>query len=275
MTQEAAIEYALSKKEPASSPESEATSSRVWEDILARSEQEVAVLLSRGLTNRQVAKELVSSERTVDPHEFEHITLVRLLIAQGEHREALGLLERLLEAAEAGGRGGSVIEILVLKALALQAQNDTPNALAALQRALSLAEPEGYVRTFVDEGAPMATLLKQLLKTYKTQQPSAAEPEVSLEYVRKLLEALGEEVMVVTKVPHARGKAGLLVEPITERELEVLRLLASDFSNREIAKKLYVSLDTVKSHLKHIYGKLGARSRYQAVDRARELDLLQ
>jgi LuxR family maltose regulon positive regulatory protein len=206
--------------------------------------------------------------------DFEYITLARLLIAQGEHHGALGLLERLLEAAEAGGRGGSVIEILVLKALVLQAQNDIPNALATLQRALSLAEPEGYVRTFVDEGPPMATLLKQLLKTHKTQQPGAAEPEVSLDYIGRLLKALGEEVMVVTKV-RAREKAGLLVEPITERELEVLRLLASGLSNREIAKKLYVSLDTVKSHLKHIYGKLGARSRYQAVDRARELDLLQ
>jgi tetratricopeptide (TPR) repeat protein len=199
MTQEAAIEYALSEKEPASSPESEATSSGVREDVLSRREQEVAVLLSRGLTNRRIAKELLISERTVDPHEFEHITSARLLIAQGDYDEALGLLDRLLEGAEAGGRGGNVIEILVLKALALKAQNDMPNALATLHQALTLAEPEGYVRTFIDEGTPIATLLKQLLEAHKTQHPSAAEPTVSLEYVEKLLEALEEDGRISTK----------------------------------------------------------------------------
>jgi LuxR family maltose regulon positive regulatory protein len=207
------------------------------------------------------------------PREFEHITLARLLIAQGEHYKALGLLERLLEAAKAGRRTGTVIELLVLKALALQAKNYMPNALAALRRALALAEPEGYVRTFIDEGTLMAALLKQFFKAHKTQQTGAAESVVSLEYVGKLLEALGEDVKVSTKV-RPRRKAGLLVEPITERELEVLKLLAADLSNSEIARKLYVSSETVKSHLKHIYGKLGVRSRYRAVDRARELDIL-
>jgi len=203
------------------------------------------------------------------PREFEHMTLARVLIARGEHDEAWALLERLLREAEAGARGGRVVEILMLQALVLQARNDRPNAIAALRRALTLAEPEGYVRVFADEGEPMVSLLKGLVKR-RTARPPDAERDVSLEYVSKLMEALG------VRAPGAgtRAAASPLADPISERELEVLGLLDSDLSHREIAAKLFVSLDTVKSHTKHLYRKLGVRARHQAVARAKELGLI-
>jgi LuxR family transcriptional regulator, maltose regulon positive regulatory protein len=204
--------------------------------------------------------------------EFEHVTLARLLIAQGKHEVALRLLDRLLENAEAGGRGWSVIALLTLKALALRAQRDEPGALAAMRRALTLAEPEGYVRTFADEGTTMVDLLRRLLRVQSTEPPGA-EGKVSPEYVGKVLEACGAGVTAPTRAS-SRGTAGLFLEPITERELDVLRLLDTGLSNREIAERLFVSLDTVKSHTKHIYAKLGVRARHQAVGRAKELGLL-
>ena len=159
------------------------------------------------------------------------------------------------------------MEILMLKALVLQARNDRPNAIAALRRALTLAEPEGYVRVFADEGEPMVSLLKGLVKR-RTARPPDAERDVSLEYVSKLLEALG------VGAPGTRAAGSPLADPISERELEVLGLLDSDLSHREIAAKLFVSLDTVKSHTKHLYRKLGVRARHQAVARAKELGLI-
>jgi LuxR family transcriptional regulator, maltose regulon positive regulatory protein len=122
--------------------------------------------------------------------ELQYVTLARLLIAQGKHDEVSKLLDRLLEAAEAGGRGRTVIEVLVLKALALRAQNDEPGALATLRRALTLAEPEGYVRIFSDEGAPMTDLLRRVLKAQRREPPDIEGDDVPLEYVGKLLEAV-------------------------------------------------------------------------------------
>ena len=207
------------------------------------------------------------------PRELEHITLARVLIAQDKHDEAARFLERLLKAAEMGGRWGRAIEILTLKAVVLQAQGDEPGAMAPLQRALALAEPEGYVRTFANEGSPMVYLLKRLLKSQKTHSAST-QRRASPEYAGKLLLAtLGQDASRSTGAG-ARERAELLVEPISEREVEVLRLLASGISNQEIAAKLFVSLDTVKTHLKHIYGKLGVHNRAQAVARAEELDLI-
>jgi LuxR family maltose regulon positive regulatory protein len=201
------------------------------------------------------------------PRELEHITLARVLIAQAKHDEAVRLLERLLRAAEACGRWGRAIEILTLKALILQAQDDEPGAVAALQRALALAEPEGYVRTFANEGAPMVSLLSS-----RKTQPASTQRGASPEYVGKLLLAtLGRDA---PPSAGARGRSRLLVESISEREVEVLQLLASGISNQEIAAKLFVSLDTVKTHLKHIYGKLGVHNRAQAVARAEELGLI-
>jgi LuxR family maltose regulon positive regulatory protein len=198
------------------------------------------------------------------PREAEHIALARVLMAQDEPDEALGLLERLLAAAKAGGRTGSVIEILALQALALQAQGASNAATPPLVRALSLAEPEGYVRTFVDEGPSMSELLR------------GAATGSSLEYTGRLLTAFHQPSedhapRTATGSPQA---VRLLSEPLSERELEVLRLVAAGKSNREISGQLFVTVDTVKKHLTHIFGKLGVRSRTQAVARARELGLI-
>jgi LuxR family transcriptional regulator, maltose regulon positive regulatory protein len=195
--------------------------------------------------------------------EFEHITLVRLLLARSksdpdDHAmlEAMRLLERLLQAAEDGGRTGSVIEILVLHALAHQIQGNITAALVPLERALSLAELEGYVRMFVDEGSLMAILLEKVVKQGITPN-----------YVRQLLSAFG--------TAEDRSPANQpLIDPLSERELEVLRLLGTDLSGPEIAHELVVSLSTLRSHTKNIYTKLGVNSRRGAVRRAEELDLL-
>jgi LuxR family maltose regulon positive regulatory protein len=195
--------------------------------------------------------------------EFEHITLARALIAQFKSdraddsiREAMGLLSRLLEAAEKGGRTGSVIEILVLQALAHQALSDIPLALTLLEHALALAEPEGYVRIFVDEGPPMAALLRE-----------AAKRGTVPNYASQLLAAFG-------KAESKRPVTQHLIEPLSERELEVLKLLRTELSGPEIARELVVSLSTMRTHTRNVYSKLGVNSRRAAVRRAEELDLL-
>ena len=202
-------------------------------------------------------------------HELEHLTLARILLArstaersQEPLRQATGLLERLLGAAEAGGRIGSVIEILLLRALAHHVDGQAPAALASLQRALSLAEPEGYARLFLDEGSAMVALLA-----------AAAEEGIAPAYVRTLLQA-------VTEAPSGAGRArtaaatGRMVEPLSDRERDVLRLLATDLTGPEIARELVVSLNTVRTHTRNVYLKLGVSGRRAAVRRAEELDLL-
>ncbi|TCN29664.1 LuxR family maltose regulon positive regulatory protein [Kribbella orskensis] len=183
--------------------------------------------------------------------EFEHVTLARALLAQDESDEARRLLERLLQSADEGGR--STIEILVLQALAQQLRGDVPAALVTLERALALAEPEGYCRIFVDEGAPMATLLKAAHQT---------------EYVVRLLTAFDK-----TGRHRTTARQGL-IEPLSDRELDVLRLLGTDLDGPDIARELIVSLNTVRTHTQHIYAKLGVNNRRAAVRRAEELDLL-
>jgi LuxR family maltose regulon positive regulatory protein len=184
--------------------------------------------------------------------EYEHITLARVFLAQASIDDAAGLLERLMRAAEVGERGGSVIEILVLQALTHHARGDTRAALGPLQRALTLAEPEGYVRVFVGEGRPMAALLK-----------AVAKQRASWKYVHRLLDACGTVPVKQTG----------LIEPLSERELDVLRLLGTDLAGPAIARQLVVSLNTLRTHTKNIYAKLGVNSRRAAVRRARELDL--
>jgi LuxR family maltose regulon positive regulatory protein len=193
--------------------------------------------------------------------EFEHITLARVLLAQYNRerversmQQATGLLTRLLAAAEEGGRTGSVIEILVLLALAHQLQGNTRAGLVPLERALALAEPEGYMRIFVDEGPPMAALL-------------AAVHQVAASYVRRLLTAFGG----AEGIPPVKQA---LIEPLSEREVEVLRLLATELSGPQIARELVVSLNTVRTHTKAIYAKLAVNSRREAIRRGAELDLL-
>ncbi|MEC4687867.1 MAG: LuxR C-terminal-related transcriptional regulator, partial [Nitrospirota bacterium] len=199
--------------------------------------------------------------------EFEHITLARVLIAlyksDGEERsihEAMRLLERLLNAAEEGGRTGSVIEMLVLQALAHEAQSDIAPALVPLERALTLAEPEGYVRIFVDEGEPMRNLLRH-----------ATADGIASSYTRRLLSALDEPDQPAPTATHA---AADLAERLTGREVEILRLIAAGMRNQEIADQLFISLPTVKRHVANAYGKLGVSHRTEAVARANELNLL-
>ncbi|MFZ0160537.1 MAG: LuxR C-terminal-related transcriptional regulator [Kineosporiaceae bacterium] len=195
-------------------------------------------------------------------HEFEHITLARALVARAraerderDLREATQFLDRLLRAADDGDRTGSAIEILVLQALAHQVRGDLPAALVALERALTLAEPEGYVRILVDEGPPMAVLLG-----------TAAQRGIAAGYVRRLRTAFGAAEDLTPARPG-------LIEPLSERELDVLRLLGTDLGGPDIARQLVVSLNTVRSHTKSIYAKLGVNSRRAAVRRAEELDL--
>jgi len=199
--------------------------------------------------------------------EFEHITLSRVLLArhkehsEGSMHDATRLLERLLVAAEEGGRTGSVIEILVLQALAHQTEGDLPAALAPLKRAVTLSEPEGYVRVFVDEGPPMAALLRAAAREAHGEQKGIAPS-----YVRRLLAA-------VTKTEgNAPANQGL-IEPLSERELVVLRLLGTDLDGPDIARELIVSLSTVRTHTQKIYAKLGVNNRRAAVRRSEELNL--
>ena len=200
--------------------------------------------------------------------ELEHITLARVLLAQARAQPAVApleeagrLLQRLLRAAEAGERTGSVIEILVLQALTGHARGDLPGALAALERALTLAEPEGYVRVFAGEGPLMASLLRRITKR-----------RTASDYVRRLLHA-GSRAGG-TLVGQATPGGQPLVEPLSERELAVLRLLSSDLDGPDIARELTVSLNTLRTHTRNIYAKLGVNSRRAAVRQAAELNLL-
>ncbi|RKN64198.1 helix-turn-helix transcriptional regulator [Paenibacillus ginsengarvi] len=199
--------------------------------------------------------------------EFEHIILARVILAQYRSDradrtvlEAIGLLERLLQAAEEGGRTGSAIEILVLQAIARQMQGDIPAALLLLERALTLAEPEDYVRIFADEGRPMEVLLE-----------AAAKEGITPNYVGRLLTAFGKEEGRMLAKPVIREP---LSEPLSGRERDVLRLLGTDLSGPDMARELRVSLNTLRTHTKNIYEKLKVNNRRAAVRRAEELDLL-
>jgi len=198
----------------------------------------------------------------------EYITLARLLMVEGNHGAALHLLERLSEFASDMGLNQYLIEIMALQALILQAQGASDQAQEVLGKSLALAQPEGFVRAFVDEGPPMALLLRQ-----------AALRGIGSDYIDRLLVAFAGE----TKDERPKAKAdaqsfvvrsSALVEPLTAREIELLRLVAAGLSNQEIAEKLVIAVGTVKAHTASIYGKLDVRSRTQAVARARELGLL-
>jgi LuxR family maltose regulon positive regulatory protein len=210
----------------------------------------------KGAPDRAVAGQTTSLHYL---HELEHATLARIRLAQGRPDEALETLEAVLPMAEAGGRVGVVIEVLALQALAWRAQGDTLRALSLLERALSLSEPAGYVRLFVDEGEPMAQLLY-----------AAAERDIAPAYAGKLLAAFPS---TEPSTP-AQEASEELVEPLSERELEVLELVAQGLSNREIGQKLFISLRTVKWHTSNIYGKLAVKNRTEAVAKARALGIL-
>jgi len=208
--------------------------------------------------------------------EFDHLTLARVLIAEYQTdrvddalRAALSLLQRLLQAAEAGGRNGSVIEILMLQAFAHHAQGNTPSAITSLERALSLAEPEGYVQLFVDEGELVRLLIMDCRMLIEKRKRGQDHKLIS--YADKLLAAFTPTSPLPSEI---RNQQSAMVEPLSERELEVLKLLGTDLSGPDIARKLSVSLNTVRTHTKNIYSKLGANNRRAAIRRAEELGLL-
>lgn len=205
--------------------------------------------------------------------EYEHLTLARVAIAQyrrGGAEEglysAIELLNRLLAAAEAQERTGSIIEILVVQALAYEATADLTGAIPTLERALTLAEPEGYVRIFVEHGTPMARLLQE-----------AMTHNITPTYTQQLLTASETWGQQPKEPPHPSiypSTPSPLVEPLSQRELEVLRLLNTELSGPEIARELVVALSTVRTHTKRIYSKLNVTNRRAAVKRAAELKLI-
>lgn len=204
--------------------------------------------------------------------EFEQITFVRILLTQyqSDHsisllHDAMGLLERLLKSAEEGGRVGSVIEILILQALTHQMQEDIPAALPSLERALKLAEPEGYMRIFLAEGSSMTELIRK-----------AHTGGILQNYTRKLLSAfeLEDQGTDEETTPFAAPASSSLIEPLSQRELDILRLFKTELSGPEIAQQLVIALSTVRTHTKSIYNKLNVNSRRGAVKRAEELNLI-
>jgi LuxR family maltose regulon positive regulatory protein len=215
------------------------------------------------------------------PREVEYLTLARVLLAQGRDDpegpyfdDTLRLIDLLLRAAESGARMGSVIEMLILRALALYAQRETSGAFAALERALTLAEPEGYIRVLVDEGRPMAALLSEFKA--RRRGGRGTKQLASLGYVRRLLavfESPHTGAEPPSPVQHAQATGQPLPEPLTRREREVLSLLAEGFSNREIAARLFIAPSTVKWYVHSILRKLEVDSRTKAVARGRELHL--
>jgi LuxR family maltose regulon positive regulatory protein len=201
-------------------------------------------------------------------HEQEQLIVARLRIAQGQAAAALRLLEGWQADAHTQGRGRSELEIILLTALAFFSQQHLPQARQTLSEALVLAQPEGYQRLFLDEGAPMAALLQALVPEVKEPSLSAYLQTLLLAFDRDESGTLQVKDEIKNRMPHP------LVEPLSDRELEVLRLLNTELSGPEIAAELVISVNTLKTHLKHIYGKLNARSRYEAIERAKELNLL-
>ena len=211
------------------------------------------------------ARGLDADRRPTYLHEMEYMVLARFLIIQRRLNEASKLLQNLLEATKAGGRISRMIEVLLLQAMLLQDSGDTNRAITALDQALRLAEPGGFVRVFIDEGLPMAQLLSK-----------TADLGIMPDYTGKLLAAFkaeaqaGESASYSPPIPPAQSQLELL----SQRELEVLHLIAQGCSNREVSKRLYLALNTVKGHNSRIFGKLGVKNRTQAINKAIALKLI-
>ncbi len=209
------------------------------------------------------------SNSTPFGHEREEVARVRVLLATAQPDGALQRLVPVLQRATVGQRWGHVIEMRLLQALAYQMSHQETQALAALSEAVRLAEPEGYIRSFVDEGLPMEALLSGLREQQRQAGPTP--------YLDKLLAAFPQQSKVPERQPKRAGertKTQSLLDPLSERELEVLQLLAHGASNQEIAQELVIALHTVKRHVSHIFAKLSVTNRVQAVRQARELGLL-
>ena len=202
---------------------------------------------------------LNASENLTLISEIECIVLARSLIAQDNLDEATKLMRQLLSTAEAGNHTSRIIKILILQAMNFQAGEDITQALTALERALALAESDGFIHTFVDEGPPIEALLKRI----------KVEDGKIKAYVRTLLSAFSE------KVSHPSSLSPQpLIEPLSERELEVLHLITEGLTNQEIATRLFLTLNTIKTHTRNIYSKLGVNNRTQAAAKARDLGIL-
>jgi len=201
-------------------------------------------------------RNLAPDDPVTAEYEQHYLLLARALIAEREAGRAIPLLTNLSLSAESGGRMRLVVEIQAVQGLARHARGETRRAAEVLDRALELAEPEGFIRPFLDLGPPMAVLLKRV-----------AESGANREFARRLLEKFGD----IAADPSA---SDALLEPLSDREFEVLGLLVSGLSNQEIAQRLFVSVNTVKTHISHVYGKLGVNSRAQAIARCQQLDLL-
>jgi LuxR family maltose regulon positive regulatory protein len=207
-----------------------------------------------------------SDDRFGFENELTHITQARVLIAQDKPDDAIGLLSHLEETARSAGRMGRVIEILLLEALAMREMGDSEHAVLALTKCLRLAEPEGYVRVFLDEGQPMQMLFAQWL--------AHASAGPLRDYAIRLLSQFEAEPHVVAAAQEKNSSAGDMVEPLSQRELEVLHLIALGKTNQEIARELIVSPGTVKAHTASIYRKLDVANRTEAAARARQLGIL-
>ncbi len=192
-------------------------------------------------------------------NEYAYATMAGVLITLGKPKDALPMIKQLSQLAERAGRYGDLIGYHILHALALQAQGESDKALLPLQDALVLAEPEGYIRTFVDEGEPLAALLRQI----------KGKDDKIVAYIQKLLTLFN-----VDKPHQPTPSPQLLQDALSEREMDVLRLLVTHLSGPEIAERLFISTNTFKTHTKNIYSKLNVKSRGTAVSRAQDLGLL-
>src|SRR5260370_20219831 len=210
-------------------------------------------------------REVIEQHDTPFGRERGQVACARILIATDQVRLALQRLESALQRATAGQRWGHVMEIRFLQALAHQKLQEEEQALDALSEAVRLAEPEGYIRSFIDEGAPMESLLYRLRRRNRKHGPTP--------YLDTLLAAFQQETKTHAQLEKP-AQAYQLPEPLSEREREVLQLLVSGASNQKIAQELVIALDTVKRHTKHIFAKLGVHNRMQAVLQARNLVLL-
>ena len=239
---------------------------------LASGESERATDWLQEIAQRTNVQSPLPQEHSLLAHEREEVARARILLSQKKPTEALSLLEPLQDRVEKQERWRHVIEMKVLQALSHSMRNEEPEALAVLARVLRVAEPEGYIRSFVDEGAVMSALLSRLREQERKKGPTpyldtllAAFSPGGITH-RPLSPGLGQ--------PRGRPPEQPLVEPLSERELEVLRLVARGDSNQQIAGALVIALDTVKRHVTHIFEKLGVSNRVQAVARARALGLL-